>query len=472
MKSYTELLMRVSELEKQNHELKLYLNQIQNYKIHLEKKLRGIRTPFSILYQTWKLYKKFTQLAYYPIKKTHESKLWDEINTFSKIRNSKNLDIFNFGVIPYTYRHLRQQHLVEQLAKKGHRIFYIENYFIPIEKEKDYGLFRIRKHKQNIYIVTLSATRNIYIYFQEAKKEEIQSIATSINNLIKKAAIKNAVAKIDHPFWAYILPYIKIPIIYDCMEDYEGFDITENHILELEKVLFKNSDLVLVCSNLLKEKFKKYLPKNTLFLKNAGEYEHFEKAIHKTYVTPNELTKLSRPIIGYFGAIGELIDTSLLKRLAEHYKKYSIVLIGELRNQEVMNLPNTHPNIYTLGEKPYFMLPSYLQEFNVCIIPFVVNKSTKLIDPVKLYEYLASGKPVVATDISEIYGFRDVCYISKNSQEFIANVEKALTERGKNLTEKRRRVAKENTWETRGNVLNSAIQILVKRYNNYHVLKH
>lgn len=457
-----KLLQKISQLEKENREFKLYLNQIRIYKSFWEKRLHGFGSSFSIVYQLWKLHKEFFNLLRLHKRKAEEKRVWEEIQSFSKKRRQKSLDIFNFGVIPYEFRHLRQQHLVEQLAKKGHRIFYIENEFLPVKKENQYGSFKIKKYKENIYLVTLSSIRNIFIYFQKPTSKEVRSILVAFRNLKKKINTTNSVVKIDYPFWGYLMKMIDLPIIYDCMDDYQGFAQTEKHILDIEKVLLKKSDLVVVCSNLLKAKLEKYLPKNTILLKNAGEYEHFEKAAHKIFKTPEELLNVRKPIIGYFGAIGEFIDTSLLKRLALRFKDCSIVLIGELRNQAVIGLPETYKNIFTLGEKPYSSLPAFLQEFDVCLIPFVVNKSTQLIDPVKLYEYLASGKPVVVTDIKEIYEFEDVVYISKNYEQFIQNVSKALEEKDKTLTVKRQHTAKLNTWESRGNVLNSALEALMK----------
>ncbi|MFA5136566.1 MAG: glycosyltransferase, partial [Patescibacteria group bacterium] len=301
--------------------------------------------------------------------------------------------------------------------------------------------------------------RDIAIYHQIPTAKEIKFINASLDKLMLYARINNPVAKIDYPFWAYLQDHLLMPLIYDCMDDYEGFDITGKHILQLEKGLVKKADLTLVCSNILMSKILKLKPIRSVLIKNAGDYEHFAAAEKITCKIPSDLPTKKRKIIGFFGAVGEWIDAVLLREIAERYKDMGIVIIGQIQNKEITALQNL-PNMWFLGEKPYNKLPDYLQWFDVCIIPFKISRHTTLIDPVKLYEYFASGKPVVTTAVAEIKHFKNLLYYSDSRKKFLDNVQTALQEKNSGLRKKRQEAAKNNTWDKRAKLLHAWIQKL------------
>lgn len=381
-----------------------------------------------------------------------------KINAEFAMRKKKSTDfsdIINFAAIPYHFRKLRQQHLAEELGKKGHRIFYVDNRFVT--KHNYTPGYTIAKAFDNVYIVKLNSPRDVSIYHQIPTPSEIEKMLLSLRRLINDAHILNPVIKIDHPFWTYLCKHLDYPVIYDCMDDYEGFDITGKHIPQLEKKLIEGCDLTLVCSDILSKKISKYNPKKLLLLKNACEYEHFSKASNNHQRIPN-----NKKIIGFFGAIGEWIDDELIKTIARHFSQSSILLIGEIQNNSIRNAAFEYGNIALLGEQPYKKLPYYLKTFDVCIIPFKVNTHTVLINPVKMYEYFASGKPVVTTAITEIRQFEDALYYSSSPQEFITNIKNALKENDKRLVYQRQEIARANTWSKRADILHKEINNLSK----------
>ena len=110
------------------------------------------------------------------------------------------------------------------------------------------------------------------------------------------------------------------------------------------------------------------------------------------------------------------------------------------------------PNLHFLGVRNYKEMPAYIDNFDVCVIPFMVSELIHCVNPVKLYEYFAFGKPVVATDMPEVGRFAEVCYISRSKEEFLANVEMALAEDNDGQTrkmERRLEIARGNTWRDR-----------------------
>ena len=397
---------------------------------------------------------------------------------YNRKRKPEKLDILIFSIIAFDYRIQRPQHLAIELAKKGHRIFYIENEFTPIVKHSTYDPIKVEKKADNLYIVKLSASRNLFIYSDKITKRDREIIKASYRNLILKANIINPIAKIDHPFWSQILDEIAMPVVYDCMDEHSGFADTGSNLEDLEKDLFKISDLVLVSSDYLDRKVRKNKYRKMLVLKNAGDFEHFSKAKYRFTKEPDELKNLKRPILGYYGALAEWFDNDIIESLAQKYFDASIVLLGRVSNNGLEKLADKYKNIYLLGEKSYEDLPAYLQEFDVCLIPFIINNLIRATSPVKIFEYLAAGKPVVSTNIPELKYYRDQVYISEGNEEFLNNVSNALKERDKSIAE-RQNIARKNTWIERGKRLEKSIKeiiypkisVIILTYNNALVTK-
>lgn len=184
---------------------------------------------------------------------------------------------------------------------------------------------------------------------------------------------------------------------------------------------------------------------------NGCDYEHFKK---KEYKMPDEIAKIkksNKPIIGYYGALASWFDYDLIKKISDT-DKYEMVLIGlkydnTLEDSGVLNLDNVH----YLGKKDYDELPIYSSYFDVCIIPFIINEITLSTSPVKLFEYMASEKPIVTTDLPECHKYKSIL-ISKDHQEFIENLDKAIgLVKDKNYIELLRKDALNNTWSSKCN---------------------
>lgn len=163
------------------------------------------------------------------------------------------------------------------------------------------------------------------------------------------------------------------------------------------------------------------------------------------------------PIIGYYGAIADWFDCDILVKLVKEFPKASIVLIGQVDNTEVKEIAEKYRNIILLGEKPYAQLPSYLQFFDVCIIPFKLTSLIKATSPVKIYEYLAAGKPVVTTNMPELEDYKSVIYKTSTPKAFTQAVKQALIEKSNTIKKTRQEIAKQHTWEMRAQALQIAI---------------
>jgi len=157
---------------------------------------------------------------------------------------------------------------------------------------------------------------------------------------------------------------------------------------------------------------------------------------------------IPRPVVGYFGAIADWIDLDLIGDVAAMRPQYSFVLIGQVFGRDMSALERL-PNVYLLGNQKYELIPSFLSGFDACTIPFLLNQVTKATDPVKIYEYLSQGKPVIATDMAELAQCGDMIYIGRDGEDFARKVDAALAETDIVLRARRIEFARLNTWARR-----------------------
>ncbi|HKY74392.1 MAG TPA: glycosyltransferase [Patescibacteria group bacterium] len=383
---------------------------------------------------------------------------WDD---WSQTRSPKVCDVFIFGITAYGYRTQRPQHLALQLVKRGHRVFYIENEFISVPgSDWPFAPIQVKKQENNLYIVKLSCARNLFIYSDKPTEAEVEILFRSLRRLIHKANIVNPVAKIDHPFWGYLMEKMGMRVIYDCMDEHAGFQDNDVELFRIEEKIVCQSSAVLVSSDYLKRSVEKKKAHAIVMLPNAGEYEHFRKDRIESLTVPEDIAAITKPIIGYYGAIADWLDVELVEKASKTFPKYSFVFIGRVMNKELEELAKRSKNIYLLGEKPYEILPAYLKAFTVCTIPFLLSDLIKATHPVKFFEYAASGKPIVTTALPELVPYKTVCSLARSHKEYLFYLKKAAYEHNE-LAKNRMRVAEKNTWEMRGQVLEELIQKLM-----------
>lgn len=381
-----------------------------------------------------------------------------EWNKWLDLRSDKSLDIIDFGIIAYHYRLQRPQHLAREMTYLGHRVFYIENEFV-FSPSATRPQISVNKCEDNLYTVKLSSSKNYFIYSDVPSDKDRKIIISSLKLLLRKARILNPIAKIDHPFWASIANELSMPIIYDIMDLHSGFSENSKANLYNEQKLLDKSNLILASSDYLVHRFSRY-SKKLITLKNAGEYSHFLSAAKPARSTPVDIKSLNHPVIGYYGALADWLDTNLIEGLAKDFPICSIVLIGMVTNPTLLDLAKKYPNIRLLGEKPYHELPKYLTVFDVCLIPFKLTKLIQATNPVKIYEYFASGKPVVATSIPELLPFKKLVYFADNPRAFTRAIRLALAEKSLSLSRSRQQIASSNTWHDRAAILEKSLMEL------------
>jgi hypothetical protein len=191
---------------------------------------------------------------------------------------------------------------------------------------------------------------------------------------------------------------------------------------------------------------------DSYFIPNGVDFDLFNSALDPNLSLPAELAHIPRPIVGFVGWLGYHIDVELLWHVAESYPEYSLVLVGpdELSDAEGRRRLQTRPNVFFLGQKELDKLPHYLRVFDVALMPYAMNKGhVRSAYPLKLHEYLAAGRSIVAVALPELRPYDHVVRMAGTDDEFISHIREARFDYTPEAIQSRVAVARENTWDHR-----------------------
>jgi glycosyltransferase involved in cell wall biosynthesis len=266
--------------------------------------------------------------------------------------------------------------------------------------------------------------------------------------LLHKRRCKTTIISIWGPEFDYVLDTVPHSLsTYDVIDEY-SFSTTEVPTTDREAKLLKRVDHVFVTSKTLLEK-KGKLARNVTYLSNGVDYAAYATPSGE----PSDMSHLPRPRIGYTGAIKKMLNWQLLHDLARHHPQWCFVFVGPISpHPEIAGTVRDMaalPNVHFLGQKPAWDLPAYTHHFDVCIMPYNDDAYTKYVFPLKLHEYLASGRPVVGTNIPSLQEFADVVSVAGNYEEWVRGITESL-EADCSTPAKiaaRRNVAKKFDWD-------------------------
>jgi glycosyltransferase involved in cell wall biosynthesis len=245
-------------------------------------------------------------------------------------------------------------------------------------------------------------------------------------------------------------------VLYDCVDNYAATPYYASRpsrvarLIKLEERLLQCADIVTTTSKSLWEKKRQYNPQ-TFLIPNVADIKHFAQARQPDLSVPDDIAGLARPVIGFFGAVNShKVDFGLVAHIATRHPDWQLVLIGPIggwsdgKDISRLDLPNVH----LLGARPYGSLPAYAKGFDVCIIPYRINEYTRDVFPLKFFEYLATGKPVVSTPLPSLLDYGHLVSIASDHESFTACVEEWLRDPQAGL-QTRLAAAEDNTWEHR-----------------------
>jgi glycosyltransferase involved in cell wall biosynthesis len=228
--------------------------------------------------------------------------------------------------------------------------------------------------------------------------------------------------------------------VYYCVDEYTQFKgFNRKAIIQSETELLNRADLAIVTSQALLESKCRIRPDAAL-VRHGVDYEHFAAAWQKDLESPQDVAAIERPIFGFFGLIHHWIDRRLIAEVAERLPEYAFVLIGDCR-ADVSRL-EALPNVHLLGRRPYETLPAYCRAFTAGLLPFVEDRMTHCVNPIKMCEYLAAGLPVVSTPLPEAGLFEGPIRIAASPDAFVEACRTIVAETSAAKVPERRRQAR------------------------------
>lgn len=351
------------------------------------------------------------------------------------------MNIICIGHIGWDYLWQRPQQIMSRLAVNNN-VLYIEEpkSIISFINGKNFSL--IKKHK-NVLVYT-----PIGLPFGLHKKPIFNKINFFITylflrNIIQKYNFENSILWFYNVQLSDLIQKINSKlIIYDCADELKAFTGSTKEVETEELKLIKLSHIVFASSDKLYKNKRKY-SNHVYLIKNGVDVDHF--IITNETLENEEILKIKKPIVGYIGAIWDWVDLDLIAFLARERPEISIVLIGPV-NTDISIIKNLN-NVFIIGKRHYEVLPNYIKSFDVCIIPFLINELTENADPIKLYEYMATGKTIVSTDLPEAKKFSCI-KIAKNYNEFVEYITESIQiQRNNGEVKNQIDLAKKNSWD-------------------------
>jgi len=234
--------------------------------------------------------------------------------------------------------------------------------------------------------------------------------------------------------------------IFDCTDEISEFShVNKKLVAQWEKDLIKSCDIVFVTSETLL-KNKKKLNKNTYYIPNGVEFDVMNSINKTVYKCPNDIKGIDDPKVIFIGNISEWIDLKIIYDAANKFRNYNFIIIGPIKkNIKVRNY--NAKNLFFLGKKKYDLIPSYIQHSQVCISTFKINELSKSINPLKVYEYMATGKPVIASFMPELSKYQDCLMLYRTKKDFFNFLDKYTRIDNRYKRQKRIEIAKLHSWD-------------------------
>jgi glycosyltransferase involved in cell wall biosynthesis len=282
-------------------------------------------------------------------------------------------------------------------------------------------------------------------------------VARALNRLILRASIALLRRKLgfrQFQLWSF-LPNVAdyfgakdaTVSVYYCVDEWAGFsNIDAERMTRAEAELCRRVDVVFATSRSLVEK-KRLLNDETYLAEHGVDHALFSRALDDDLAIPADVASLPQPIVGYIGTLQDWFDQDLITFLARRHPEWTFVLLGKptVDLTQISALPNAH----FLGRRSYDELPAYCKTFSVGLIPYVLNAHMPYQNPLKRFEYLAAGVPVVSTAIPEVVEHGNLCTVARSYEEFERAVAAAI--RSNSADERRARSAamQSETWQAR-----------------------
>jgi glycosyltransferase involved in cell wall biosynthesis len=341
----------------------------------------------------------------------------------------------------------RPQQLLSRFAQRSHVLFVEEPIYLDDVGEPHLGLSQPMDRVHRVVPMLPATLRGDYDASIAVIRESLRQ------QLAPAGALGGLFARPIQWFYtpmpapAMIGAFDERAIVYDCMDELSKFRFAPAALVDRERYLMAQADVVFAGGYKLSQS-KARFHGNVHFFGCGVDVAHFATARSADLAVPREIAALKRPVVGYYGVIDERIDYDLLRTLASSLADAELVMVGPVVKVDPAELPKAE-NIHWLGQRQYTELPAHVKGFDVCLMPFALNEATEYINPTKTLEYMAAGKPIVSTAISDVvHNFTPVVAVARSAEEFVAAVRRAIEQPSAELIARGLEQARANSWES------------------------
>lgn len=347
-------------------------------------------------------------------------------------------------------------HIAEVLGERN-RILYIEATGQRAPRASRRDLMQIFRLLGRLWKKPVRVDENFHVYaplilpfhrFAIVRKLNAIILRLSVSRVSRRLGFRNPLLWIYMPHFGSLARSIDSKgVVYYITDEYSSHPNANVEVIKaLEREVLARADVVFAVSEVLHER-KKKLNENCYLALHGVDLTRFHAAARGEAPVPDDIAGIPRPIAGFIGFIEEWIDIELLRHMATSLPRFSFVLVGKAM-QDVSRIASLS-NVYLLGHRPFPELPGYLQQMDVCLLPYRLNTQVVNSNPKKLREYLAAGKPVVSVRVREVERYADLVEIVEGYEAYTRAIERALADDSSERRERRVKAMENESWHQR-----------------------
>ena len=354
-----------------------------------------------------------------------------------------------------------RQQVMSRLAARGHRVLFVEQlagleHFCryPDLRWRRWRRWRegLREVKPNLWIWAPPPLLPGRYYMPAIARLNAKFVESWIASYLERLGMIQPVLWLYQPEHAPLMgKFGERMAVYHCIDEFAaGIQGRKRRtIVNLEADLLACAEVVFANSRLTYENKRKLNP-NTYRIPSAADVEHFAQAMESALPVHPAIAALAHPIAGYLGTINNRLDIKLLTGVAAHLTDWQFVFVGQVQPWSVGLHPlQKLPNVHFPGWFPFAEMPALIKGMDVCLLPYVDSELARYRSPLKLYEYLAAGKPVVSTDHPEVREFSRLVEIASAAEDFADAVVRAKGEDSPERQRQRVELSQQHSWDHR-----------------------
>jgi len=357
-----------------------------------------------------------------------------------------------------------RQQVMLRFARRGYRVIFIERPAGPehLLRYPDLRRRRLRRWREglrpvveNVWIVSPPFLLPGRYYSKRINRINQWLVIRWSLRYLEKLNFKSSILWLYKPEQGPLIGHFGERLsVYHCIDEFAAGTTGRKRrtIAALEADLLHRVDVVFANSLLTYENKRRFNP-HTYRIPSGADVEHFAQALDPAVPVHPAIADIPQPRIGYIGHVNERLDYAILEHLARHRPAWSLVFVGDTYPWTLDAPPlqrlRVLPNVHFLGKYPFAEVPALVKGMDVCLLPYVDDERACYRSPLKLYEYLAAGKPVVSTNHPEARELGDVVYLASTVETFLERVAQALAQDSPERRQQRVTVAQQHSWDRR-----------------------